>query len=50
MCFRFLEPRPSKADLDVVISILHLSNKYDVDYLRRRALGHLSSLYPTTFP
>lgn len=31
-----------------VISILHLSNKYSIDYLLRRALVHLSSFYPTT--
>ncbi|KAJ7684254.1 hypothetical protein DFH06DRAFT_1155121 [Mycena polygramma] len=44
----FFEPYPSCAALDVVISILHLSNKYAVDYLLRRALVHLSSDFPTT--
>ncbi|KAJ7490867.1 hypothetical protein FB451DRAFT_1079622 [Mycena latifolia] len=44
----FFEPHPSVSDLETVISILHLSNKYSVDYLQRRALGHLSSRYPTT--
>ncbi|KAJ6548105.1 hypothetical protein DFH09DRAFT_989147 [Mycena vulgaris] len=44
----FFEPYPSKTNLDTVISILHLSNKYAVDYLRRRALVHFSSRHPTT--
>ncbi|KAJ6548102.1 hypothetical protein DFH09DRAFT_1366967 [Mycena vulgaris] len=44
----FFEPIPSKTDFDTVMSILHLSNKYAVDYLQRRALVHLSSRYPTT--
>jgi hypothetical protein len=34
--------------LEIIISILQLSDKYHVDYLRRRALAHLSSRYPTT--
>jgi hypothetical protein len=33
--------------MKIVISVLHLSNKYAVEYLRRRALVHLSSHYPT---
>ncbi|KAJ6567025.1 hypothetical protein B0H19DRAFT_1067279 [Mycena capillaripes] len=44
----FFEPHPSKTELDIVISILHMSNKYAVDYLLRRALAHLSSEFPTT--
>ncbi|KAJ7689803.1 hypothetical protein B0H17DRAFT_912302, partial [Mycena rosella] len=44
----FFEPFPTKTNLDIIISILHLSNKYAVDYLQRRALVHLSSRYPTT--
>ncbi|KAJ6567020.1 hypothetical protein B0H19DRAFT_1374356 [Mycena capillaripes] len=46
----FFEPRahPYKVPLQTVISILHLSNKYGVDYLLRRALVHFSSNYPTT--
>ncbi|KAJ7689811.1 hypothetical protein B0H17DRAFT_1011877 [Mycena rosella] len=44
----FFEPHPSPTELDLVISILHLSNKYAVDYLKRRALVHLSHRYATT--
>ncbi|KAJ7119178.1 hypothetical protein C8R44DRAFT_673543 [Mycena epipterygia] len=44
----FFEPHPAKTDFNTVISVLHLSNKYAVDYLLRRALVHLSSQYPTT--
>ncbi|KAJ7142079.1 hypothetical protein C8R43DRAFT_1238195 [Mycena crocata] len=44
----FFEPYPAKTSLEIVISILRLSNKYSVDFLRRRALVHLSSCYPTT--
>ncbi|KAJ6548108.1 hypothetical protein DFH09DRAFT_989153 [Mycena vulgaris] len=44
----FFETFPSRTDMETVISILHLSNKYAVNYLQRRALVHLASLYPTT--
>ncbi|KAJ7119183.1 hypothetical protein C8R44DRAFT_878682 [Mycena epipterygia] len=44
----FFEPYPTKIRAETVISILHLSNKYAVDYLQRRALVHLSSRYSTT--
>ncbi|KAJ7142082.1 hypothetical protein C8R43DRAFT_1238198 [Mycena crocata] len=44
----FFETYPIKTSLDIVISILHLSNKYAIEYLRRRALVHLSSAFPTT--
>ncbi|KAJ6630391.1 hypothetical protein B0H10DRAFT_1984443, partial [Mycena sp. CBHHK59/15] len=44
----FFEPYPVRTDLDTIISILRLSNKYTVDYLRRCALMHLSSEYVTT--
>ncbi|KAJ6630402.1 hypothetical protein B0H10DRAFT_1939161 [Mycena sp. CBHHK59/15] len=44
----FFEPYPAPTDLDTIISILRLSNKYAVDYLRRRAFTHLSSEYVTT--
>ncbi|KAJ7612183.1 hypothetical protein FB45DRAFT_843484 [Roridomyces roridus] len=43
----FFEPYPARTDLSIVVSVLRLSNKYDVDYLRRRALIHLSSSFPT---
>ncbi|KAJ7689796.1 hypothetical protein B0H17DRAFT_602129 [Mycena rosella] len=45
----FFESYPSDTDFNTTISILRLSHKYTVEYLQRRALGHLSPLYPTTF-
>ncbi|KAJ6577801.1 hypothetical protein B0H19DRAFT_1062380 [Mycena capillaripes] len=45
----YFETYPTKTDLSTVGSILHLSNKYGVDYLRRRALVHLSSGIPMTY-
>ncbi|KAF8198757.1 hypothetical protein K438DRAFT_1966720 [Mycena galopus ATCC 62051] len=45
----FFEPYPSETDFDTIHGVLKLSNKYMVDYLRRRALVHLSCRYPTTF-
>ncbi|KAJ7608058.1 hypothetical protein DFH06DRAFT_1486343 [Mycena polygramma] len=44
----YFEPSPSETEFCTVISILRLSNKYGVDYLRRRALMHLSSGGPMT--
>ncbi|KAJ7765623.1 hypothetical protein B0H16DRAFT_396799 [Mycena metata] len=44
----FFEPHPRLVNLHHVLSILHLSNKYSIEYLLRRAMVHLSSLYPTT--
>ncbi|KAJ6577802.1 hypothetical protein B0H19DRAFT_985414 [Mycena capillaripes] len=45
----YFETYPTKTDLSTVVSILRLSNKYGVDYLRRRALVHLSSGIPMTY-
>ncbi|KAK7062400.1 BTB domain-containing protein [Favolaschia claudopus] len=42
----FFEPPPSPVDFSVVIAILRLAHKFDVQYLFRRALSHLDSLYP----
>ncbi|KAJ6548101.1 hypothetical protein DFH09DRAFT_1366966 [Mycena vulgaris] len=39
----FFEMYPSPTKIDVLTGVLRLSHKYAVDYLRRRALGHLSS-------
>ncbi|KAJ6478168.1 hypothetical protein C8R47DRAFT_1219705 [Mycena vitilis] len=39
---------PNKTDLATIIGILRLSHKYDVQYLRRRALQHLDTGYPTS--
>ncbi|KAJ7435940.1 hypothetical protein FB451DRAFT_1571260 [Mycena latifolia] len=41
-------PLPAFTDLDIIMGCLRLSHKYEVDYLRRRALIHLSSRYRTT--
>lgn len=41
-------PFPAKTDFDTICGCLRLSHKYGVDYLRRRALIHLSSRHPTT--
>lgn len=46
--FSFFEPPPSHTELSIVESILRLSLKYDVQYLKRRALSHLNSTFPTT--
>src|ERR1700761_769423 len=45
---RFLMPYPAQTDFDAIAGCLRLSHKYGVDYLRRRALIHLSSGFPTT--
>jgi len=41
-------PRPAPTTFEKVAAILRLSTKYEVEYLRRRALDHLSSGYPTS--
>ena len=38
---RFFEPPPSKTDFDTLAGILRLSTKYEIPYLRQRALRHL---------
>ena len=38
---RFFEPPPSKTDFDTLAGILRLSTKYEIHYLRQRALRHL---------
>ncbi|KAJ7184642.1 hypothetical protein C8R46DRAFT_938626 [Mycena filopes] len=42
-------PYPFATDLNILSGTLRLSHKYGVEFLRRRALIHLSSSYPTTF-
>ncbi|KAJ6623706.1 hypothetical protein B0H10DRAFT_1873027 [Mycena sp. CBHHK59/15] len=44
----FFEPPPSSAELSGILGVLRLSHKYDVQYLRRRALLHLETAYPVT--
>ncbi|KAJ7162675.1 hypothetical protein C8R43DRAFT_919596 [Mycena crocata] len=41
----FFEPSP--ASVAVLSSVLRMSDKYEIDTLRKRALIHLSSIYPT---
>ncbi|KAJ6589286.1 hypothetical protein B0H19DRAFT_1103517 [Mycena capillaripes] len=38
----YFMPAPAPSDLSVVLGILRLSHKYDVQYLYRRALDHLA--------
>ncbi|PPQ86563.1 hypothetical protein CVT24_007623, partial [Panaeolus cyanescens] len=44
----FFEPPPAKTTIQTLRGILRLSTKYDVPYLRRRAILHLESTFPTT--
>ncbi|KAJ7314381.1 hypothetical protein DFH08DRAFT_1041477 [Mycena albidolilacea] len=41
-------PPPAEIQFEDALAILRLSHKYDVGYLRRRALQHLGPIYPTT--
>ncbi|KAJ7932793.1 hypothetical protein B0H13DRAFT_1701192 [Mycena leptocephala] len=43
----YFMPHPASTKFDILVGILRLSHKYEVDYLRRRALIHLSSAYRT---
>ncbi|KAJ7671243.1 hypothetical protein DFH06DRAFT_1320034 [Mycena polygramma] len=44
----FFIPFPSQTEWTTIVGCLRLSHKYGVDYLRRRALIHLSSGFDTT--
>ena len=44
----FFESPPTPTPLSVVLAIARMSHKYDVPFLRRRALSHLSHRCPTT--
>ncbi|KAJ7684267.1 hypothetical protein DFH06DRAFT_1288630 [Mycena polygramma] len=46
--YSFFMPHPAPTDFNTLVGVLRLSHKYGVDYLRRRALVHLSSGYRTT--
>ncbi|KAJ7731807.1 hypothetical protein DFH07DRAFT_1065663 [Mycena maculata] len=41
----YFMPPPERVRLDVTLGILRLSHKYDIEYLYRRALSHLSLDY-----
>ena len=45
---RFFEPPPIKTDFDTVAGILRLSTKYEIPYLRQRALLHLDTVICNT--
>ncbi|KAK7062408.1 BTB domain-containing protein [Favolaschia claudopus] len=45
----FFMPPPSCVEFVVVIGVLRLAHKYDVQYLFQRALSHLGSMYPADF-
>jgi hypothetical protein len=44
----FFLPPPAQVQFQDVARVLRLATKYDVQYLRRRALSHLHNSYPTT--
>ncbi|KAJ7751894.1 hypothetical protein DFH07DRAFT_745220, partial [Mycena maculata] len=41
---RFFKPYPAETDYPTIEGVLHLSNKYQVDSLRKRSLVHLGSV------
>ncbi|KAJ7751690.1 hypothetical protein B0H16DRAFT_1691275 [Mycena metata] len=43
----FFMPPPAEIEYDHALGILRLAHKYDVPYLRRRALDHLGPIFPT---
>ncbi|KAJ7446325.1 hypothetical protein FB451DRAFT_1537771, partial [Mycena latifolia] len=43
----YFMPPPAAIDFHAVLGILRLSHKYNVDYLHKRALHHLETVYPT---
>ncbi|KAK7012784.1 BTB domain-containing protein [Favolaschia claudopus] len=44
----FFMPPPAETTFEECLGILRLAHKYDVPYLRRRALQHLQSMLPTS--
>ncbi|KAF8956215.1 hypothetical protein BDZ97DRAFT_1708376 [Flammula alnicola] len=43
----FFEGPPSIPPVDVLIGILRLSDKFEIAFLKRRAISHLNALFPT---
>ncbi|KAJ7639612.1 hypothetical protein DFH06DRAFT_1001814 [Mycena polygramma] len=43
----FFMPPPAESQIMDTLGILRLAHKYDVPYLRRRALEHLGTIHPT---
>ncbi|KAJ7154931.1 hypothetical protein C8R43DRAFT_884956, partial [Mycena crocata] len=46
----FFERPPAPTTFPIVAGVLRLSTKYDVEYLRRRALLHLATSLPSSLP
>ncbi|KAJ7110262.1 hypothetical protein C8R43DRAFT_1042478 [Mycena crocata] len=46
--YDFFEPHPAPTTFDIIAGVLRMSHKYEVEALRKRALMHISSAYPTT--
>ncbi|KAJ7776973.1 hypothetical protein DFH07DRAFT_731393 [Mycena maculata] len=46
---KFFMPPPSPVKFSAVIGVMRLAHRYDVQYLFRRALCHLESMYPMEF-
>jgi hypothetical protein len=44
----FFMPPPTEVQFEDTLAIMRLSHKYDVADLRRHALVHLGTIYPTT--
>ncbi|KAJ7061555.1 hypothetical protein C8F01DRAFT_987061 [Mycena amicta] len=44
----FFEPYPSQTDFLTIYACLRLSNKYDVEFVRKRGIIHLACHYSTT--
>ncbi|KAJ7652373.1 hypothetical protein DFH06DRAFT_1475222 [Mycena polygramma] len=42
----YFMPPPASVEFEAVLGILRLSHKYDVGYLRKRAVCHLETVYP----
>jgi hypothetical protein len=47
-CSSYFMPPPEPVDIHVVLGILRLAHKYDIQYLYRLALRHLGTEYPTS--
>ncbi|KAJ7134070.1 hypothetical protein C8R43DRAFT_894768 [Mycena crocata] len=45
----YFMPPPASIDFHAVLGILRLSHKYDVNYLHKRALLHLETIFPVDF-
>ncbi|KAJ7639620.1 hypothetical protein DFH06DRAFT_1302363 [Mycena polygramma] len=43
----FFMPPPAESEISQTLGILRLAHKYDVPYLRRRALEHMGTVHPT---